>query len=109
MQGAAAEVTSALGYAYAAAGRKDDAKKIIAELQEQSKQIYIAPYLFVTIYAALGEKDLAFEYLEKEYKEGAYYLNYLKLDPEIDNLRGDPRFAQYLRRLNSNNGGLSNR
>jgi hypothetical protein len=59
--------------------------------------MYVAPYNIATIYAGLAEKEQAFAYLEKEYKEGAYYMNYLEVDPEFDSLRSDPRFTQLLR------------
>jgi len=101
MEGAAPEVFSALGYAYAMSGRRTEAQKIIADLQAQAKSIYVAPYNFATVYAALGDKDQALAYLEQEYREGSYYLNYLKLDPELDGLRADPRFMDLVLRVGS--------
>jgi TolB-like protein/Flp pilus assembly protein TadD len=102
IEGAPAEVISALGYAYAVSGNKAEAEKIILQLKEQSeqsKQFYVPAYGIATIYAGLGDKERAFAYLEKEYANGAFYLNYLKVDPEVDNLRSDPRFADLLRRV----------
>ena len=102
IEGAPAEVVSALGYAYAVSGNKAEAEKIILQLKEQSeqsKQFYVPAYGIATIYAGLGDKEQAFAYLEKEYANGAFYLNYLKVDPEVDNLRSDPRFADLLRRV----------
>lgn len=98
--GAPAEVLSALGYAYAVSEQKEKAQEIITELKKlQSKQAWFAPYNTAVVYAGLGEKDQAFEYLEKEYKEGAYYMTLIKVDPELDSLRSDPRFADLLRRM----------
>jgi serine/threonine-protein kinase len=57
MEGAAAEVSAALGYAYAVSGNKDEARKIIAELKEQAKHTYVPAYNLATVYAGLGEKD----------------------------------------------------
>jgi TolB-like protein/Tfp pilus assembly protein PilF len=102
IEGAPAEVVSALGYAYAVSGNKAEAEKIILQLKEQSeqsKQFYVPAYGIATIYAGLGDKERAFAYLEKEYANGAFYLNNLKVDPEVDNLRSDPRFADLLRRV----------
>jgi serine/threonine-protein kinase len=102
IEGAPAEVISALGYAYAVSGNKAEAEKIILQLKEQSeqsKQFYVPAYGIATIYAGLGDKERAFAYLEKEYANGAFYLNYLKVDPEVDSLRSDPRFADLLRRV----------
>ena len=102
IEGAPAEVVSALGYAYAVSGNKAEAEKIILQLKEQSeqsKQFYVPAYGIATIYAGLGDKERAFAYLDKEYANGAFYLTYLKVDPEVDNLRSDPRFADLLRRV----------
>jgi serine/threonine-protein kinase len=99
MEGAAPEVSSALGYTYAVSGKKDEARRVIAELKEQAKNVYVWHYNIAVIYAGLGEKDEAFAYLDKEYRQGSYYLNYLKIDPELDSLRSDPRFTELLQRL----------
>jgi TolB-like protein/Flp pilus assembly protein TadD len=99
MEGAAPEVTAALGYAYAAAGRRGDADKAIATLNQQSRQRYVPAYSYATVYAGLGDKDRAFAWLEKEMREGAYYAAFLGVDPEMDSLRPDPRFASLVRRL----------
>lgn len=99
IEGVPAEVTSALGYSYALAEKKSEAQRIIVELKEQSKRMYVAPYNFATIYSGLGEKERALEYLEKEVSEGAYYANLLRVDPELDSLRKDPRFEALLRTI----------
>jgi hypothetical protein len=52
------------------------------------------------IYAALGDKDKAIEWLEKAYAEREYYLTYAKVDPAFDPVRSDPRFQDLLRRMN---------
>jgi adenylate cyclase len=90
----------ALGHAYAVAGMRDEALKIIASLKEQSKQRYIAPFRFALIYVGLGENDQAFEWLEKSFKDRSPDMKFLKVDPRFDNLRSDPRFADLLRRMN---------
>jgi hypothetical protein len=51
------------------------------------------------IYIGLGEKDRAFESLESAYKERSDLLVYLKVDPRLDTLRSDPRFADLMRRV----------
>jgi hypothetical protein len=56
--------------------------------------------MMATIYAGFGQKDRAFEFLEKAYLEKALDLSwYLKADPRIDSLRSDPRFQSLLRRV----------
>jgi TolB-like protein/Tfp pilus assembly protein PilF len=84
---------------YAATGRRDEALKIIAEMKERSKQQYVSPLGFANIYAALGEKDQAFEYLEKAYAERVPFLRGLKTSRVWDPLRSDPRFADLLKRV----------
>ena len=60
----------------------------------------MAPGLVASVYALAGDKDNAFEWLDKAYAErdGAI-ITLLKVDPAFKNLRGDPRFADLLRRL----------
>jgi tetratricopeptide (TPR) repeat protein len=92
---------SVLGYAYAVAGKRADAQKVLNELTELSKQKYVPAWAMAEIYVGLGEKDRAFEWLEKAYEERfAGLLGGIKVDPVFDPLRSDPRFADLLRRMN---------
>jgi TolB-like protein len=88
-----------LGHAYARMGRRADAEQQIAELRELAKTRYIRPYYIASIYAALGDKDAAFVELERSFQERDVYLNRVNGDPFMDPLRGDPRFADLIRRL----------
>ena len=90
-----------LAHAYAAVGKPSEARKILGELQRQSKTGYVSPYIIATIYAGLGERDKAFEFLEKAYQEKSPDVAYfLKTDLRIDSLRSDLRFQDILRRMN---------
>jgi TolB-like protein/Tfp pilus assembly protein PilF len=89
-----------LGRAYALAGRRDDALKEIEKLRELSKQRYVAPHSLALIYAGLGDKDHALEWLEKAYEDRSTRLVWIKVDPGLDDLRPEPRFAGLLRRMN---------
>jgi serine/threonine protein kinase/tetratricopeptide (TPR) repeat protein len=92
--------TAGLAYAYAAAGQRANAEKILRELLQKSKTGYVSPYMVATIYAGLGDKDNAFEYLEKAYQEKSPDIPYfLKADLRVDSLRSDPRFQDLLRRV----------
>jgi hypothetical protein len=51
------------------------------------------------VYAEIGEKDKALEYLEKTCRRREHWMAYLQFDPRLDNLRGDPRFEALVRRL----------
>ena len=99
--GSDSDPTAALAYAYARTGKRAKAEKILRDLLEQSKTSYISPYMIATIYAGLGNKDKAFEFLEKAYDERSTDLSYfLKSDLRMDTLRSDPRFHELLRRMN---------
>jgi tetratricopeptide (TPR) repeat protein len=85
--------TASLAYAYARTGKRAEAEKILRDLLEQSRTNYVSPYMIATIYAGLGNKDRAFEYLEKAYDERSADLSYfLRADLRMDTLRSDRRF-----------------
>ena len=90
---------SSLGHAYAAAGKRDEARAILEEIAERSRRSYVPSYFSALVYAGLEEKDRAFEWLERAYQERSTVLAYLNLDPRLANLRGDPRFSDLLRRV----------
>ena len=92
-------VTGYLGYVYAAAGKKAEAEKVLAELTDLSKRQYIPAYTVAFIYAGLNDKDHAFEWLNKGYEEHSG-LALIKVETTFDNLRGDPRFKEMLKRMN---------
>jgi serine/threonine protein kinase/tetratricopeptide (TPR) repeat protein len=87
-----------LGYGYAAAGKRPEAQKVLDQLNELSKQKYVAPFHRAIICVGLGEKDKAFEWLEKAYEE--HFIIAIKVNPIFDPLHSDPRFADLLRRMN---------
>ncbi|MGI8919427.1 MAG: winged helix-turn-helix domain-containing tetratricopeptide repeat protein [Pyrinomonadaceae bacterium] len=89
----------ALGHAYAAAGKRDEALKIIEGSKKRLQNTRVAALKFAVIYAGLGEKDQAFHWLDKAFKEHEPALRRLKVDPYFDNLRSDPRFTDLLRRM----------
>jgi serine/threonine-protein kinase len=85
-----------LGRAYGAAGKKAEATQIIDELQELSRQRYVTPYAIALIYASMNDIDHAFRWLQQACEEGVSDLIYMRVDPFLDNLRPDPRFAALL-------------
>ena len=101
MTGGDQEALATLGHAYAMAGRRADAEKILRDLERKAKSDYVSPYLIATVYAGLGEKDQAFAWLEKAYVEKSWDLPWnLRSDLRVDSLRGDPRFQGLVRRFN---------
>jgi TolB-like protein/Flp pilus assembly protein TadD/predicted Ser/Thr protein kinase len=96
---------SRVGYTYALAGRRGDAIKILNGLKARSKRQFVWPDLLAYIYAALGEKDQAFTWLEKSYDERCVHLlidpvPHVRIRALWDPLRPDPRFQDLLRRMN---------
>jgi tetratricopeptide (TPR) repeat protein len=89
-----------LGHAYAVAGRHDEAQATLDQLRALAAQRYVPAYSLAAIYAALGHKDEAFAWLERAYDERDSWMDYIGLDPRLDPLRSDARFATLLQRIN---------
>jgi eukaryotic-like serine/threonine-protein kinase len=89
-----------LGYVYAISGQRGEARKILDQLFGLSKRQYIPETSMAVVYQGLGQRDLAFEWLEKAWEEHAPGACLLKVDPRYDSLRSDPRFQDLLRRMN---------
>ena len=90
---------AALGYAYAKAGKRNDANRILDELQKLSADRYVSAFELAAIHVALGEREQAFQLLERSYKERSFHLINLKVRPEFAPLRPDPRFHDLVRRI----------
>jgi serine/threonine protein kinase/TolB-like protein/Tfp pilus assembly protein PilF len=88
-----------LGYAYAMAGRKSEALKTLADLEALADRRYSSPVRIACVYVGMGDKERAFEWLEKGYAGRSDHLTQLKTDPMFDSLRSDQRFADLLRRV----------
>jgi tetratricopeptide (TPR) repeat protein len=86
-------------YAYAKSGQRQKAEEVIAEWKQIEKTRYVSNYWIAVSYAALGERDAAFAELEKAYQAHDPFLARLKVDPFLDPLRDDPRFADLVKRL----------
>jgi len=93
------ELICGFGRVNAARGKRNDAEKVIVQLKELSKQRYISGYFPALIYARLGDKDHAFEWLEEAFKAQDLWMKWIKVDPAFDGIRSDPRFADLLRRV----------
>jgi serine/threonine protein kinase/Flp pilus assembly protein TadD len=87
---------TALGVIHAVMGKRGEAKKTIDELAALSKREYVSPHLTAQVYAALGDKDQTFGWLERAYQEHSGGLVSLKVDPVWDRASDDPRFAALL-------------
>jgi TolB-like protein/Tfp pilus assembly protein PilF len=87
------------GGAIAAAGDFAGARKVLERVKEITKTRYVCAYEVSVIYVHLGEKDEAFRWLEKAYEARSQCLPFLKVDPQLDPIRSDPRYADLVRRL----------
>lgn len=86
-----------LGNAYAVAGKEAEARKIIAELESLSRLHYVSSRSIASVYAALGENDRAYYWVDKAYEQGED-ISFLTRDEDFKRLRDDPRFAERLHR-----------
>ncbi len=86
-------VLGLLARAYGLSGNKVEVEKILGQLKELSKQRYVAAYSFALVYLGLGDKEEALRWLEQSYQDRAGSdIGYIRVDPLLDPLRGDPRF-----------------
>ena len=86
-------VLGMLGRAYGLSGNRMEAEKILDQLKELSKLRYVAAYSFALVYVGLGNKEEALRWLEQSYQDRAGSdIGYIRVDPLLDPLRGDPRF-----------------
>jgi serine/threonine protein kinase/tetratricopeptide (TPR) repeat protein len=97
--GGGPQVKAALANAYAVSGQTREAKKMLGELTDRSRQTYAPPFDVALAYVGLGDHDQAFAWLEKAYDERARAMLSLKVHPGLDPLRSDPRFADLQRRV----------
>jgi serine/threonine-protein kinase len=87
-----------LGFVYAQSGRRAEATSILNELKQSTSSEQVgSPFEIALLYAGLGEKDEAFEWLEKAKAVHDPFLPYIKEDPNFDSLRYDPRFSELLK------------
>jgi TolB-like protein/DNA-binding winged helix-turn-helix (wHTH) protein/lipoprotein NlpI len=85
-------MVSALAHAYAVSGNPGEAQKLLEQLFAQSEKVYVSPYYIGIVYLGLGKNVLAMDWLEKAFVDRSNGLVFLKVEPELDPLRTDPRF-----------------
>lgn len=90
---------AALARGYAKAGREREARTTLDHLIALRATSYVSPFDIACVYVGLDERDLAFEWLERAFDERSNRLAFIKVDPVLDPLRRDPRFAGLLRRM----------
>ncbi len=100
LRGASAEDVAALGHAYEVGGIRGARRWELEWHKEGSTRPVYSLLRIVILYARLGEKDQAFEWLEKGYEQHYPDMAFVKVSPWWDNLRSDPRYQDLLRRMN---------
>ena len=93
------EVLASLAYGYGISGKRAEAMKILRELQDRSKKEFVPSYTIAMVYIGLGMKDEAIQNLFKGYEEGSFYNIHLKVEPVLDPVRDDARFADIVKRV----------
>jgi TolB-like protein/DNA-binding winged helix-turn-helix (wHTH) protein/Flp pilus assembly protein TadD len=88
-----------LAYGYAVSGQSGKARKVLNELKNLPKSRYVPPYDVASVWAGLGEKDLALKWLQGAYEDHASYFPAINVEPVFDSLRSDPRFQALVRRI----------
>jgi len=94
LSGGSPHTKAELGHAYAIAGETTQALDILNELKRGSTETHISSYDIAVIHVGLGRKEQVLEALENAYQERSEWLRYVKVDPRLDPLRGDPRFEK---------------
>jgi pentatricopeptide repeat protein len=85
--------------AYAHAGRRKEAFRLLDELKQRRQKGYVPAGAFVNAYLGMEDREQAFAWLERAYQEQSNILQFLKVHPFFDPLRGDPRFVDLVRRV----------
>jgi tetratricopeptide (TPR) repeat protein len=88
-----------LAWAYAASGQHEKARQTLRGVQREPGRAWPPSYMFAAVYAALGERDRAFDWLERAYAARENEIETIGAVPELDPLRDDPRFTSLLRRM----------
>jgi DNA-binding winged helix-turn-helix (wHTH) protein/tetratricopeptide (TPR) repeat protein len=92
-------ILASLGHAYAACGDTQQAYKVADQLLDISRYRYVSPFDMALVYAGLGDKNQAFDWLEKACLDKPLQLAFLKVEPKLDPIRSDARFKSLLHRI----------
>ena len=99
MQGAGSYTAATLGFALARAGKTDEARSILAGLHTAREREYVSPVAFATLYLGLGDTAHALDWSERAYTERRGWVAYVRVNPLMDPLRDEPRFAALVERM----------
>jgi len=92
-------VDADIGHLYAVSGNRAGAERVLRDLKELSTKKYVNAFEIALIYVGLGDKDNAFEWLDKAYQQRSDMLVYLNVDPRLDVIRHEPRFIGLVKKV----------
>jgi TolB-like protein/Tfp pilus assembly protein PilF len=90
---------ASLGHLFGVTGHREEALRMLDQLNRLDSGRYVAPFWHSILHAGLGDVDAAIGHLERSYAQSDVWLVWLNTDPRLDSLRADPRFQQLLRRV----------
>jgi len=94
---------AALAHAYAGSGRLDESRRVLQDLENTQSERGLSPYWLSVVYCELGEGDAAIAKLQQGLERRDVWMVWLAVEPRLDRLRPDPRFAELLRRIRLHN------
>ena len=92
-------MVSALAHAYGRSGNRPEAEKLLADLRAKSIKEYVSPYYLALVYVGLGRNEQALDLLDQAFADRSTGLVFLKVEPELDQLRSNPRFIALQKKL----------
>jgi TolB-like protein/Flp pilus assembly protein TadD len=93
------ETLASLAHVYATSGNRREAEQILRRLNELSKQKHVDPYFVALVHLGLGQKDQAFQLLERAVEDRSIMFLWFKIEPRLDSIHSDPRYQNLLRRV----------
>lgn len=96
-----------LCHSYAASGKTGEALEMLGDIMQSPDLKWISPYRIATIYAALGDRDRGFYWLERAVAERDQWLMWIRVEPSVDSLRSDERYDKIVAQVGLNTAARS--
>jgi len=93
---------ASLGHAYGVSGNLNEARKVLASLQQISQRRYVSAFDMAVVFAGIGDSENTFQWLEKAYAGRESQMAFLAVTRRLDSVHSDPRFAELLHRMGLN-------
>ena len=92
-------VMAALGYLYAETGNTSKAQNVLNDLKVLSRKNYVPPYHVAAVYAGLGNKEQALDWLDLAYEDRSTWMNGIGVDPLFTSLHKERRYVAILKKM----------